>query len=84
MQAMTYTNFRQNLRSVIDKVNDDSDSVVVTSSNGKNVVVMSESDFNSWKETMYLLRSPANREVLLESIAELDAGKGTVREINFD
>ena len=81
MQAMTYTNFRQNLRSVMNKVNEDVDTVVVTANDGNNIVVMSESEFNSWKETMYLLRSPANRKHILESVAQLDAGKGTRREL---
>jgi antitoxin YefM len=30
---------------------------------------------------MHLLRSPANAKSLLESIAELDAGKGVEREL---
>ena len=36
---------------------------------------------NLLEETVYLLRSPANARHLLESIAELEAGKGVVREL---
>ena len=42
---------------------------------------MSLEDFGSWQETFYLLRQPADAKRLLDSIAELDAGKGTVREL---
>ena len=42
---------------------------------------MSMADFESWKETLYLLSSPANAQRLRESIAELDAGKGTAHEL---
>jgi antitoxin YefM len=39
----------------------------------KSVVVLSKEDFEGWQETIYLLSSQANAQVLLESIAELDA-----------
>ena len=42
---------------------------------------MSLEDFTSWQETEYLLRSPVNAERLRKSIAELDAGKGQVRDL---
>lgn len=35
----------------------------------------------SCEETAYLLRAPANARRLLESIAELEAGKGSEREL---
>ncbi len=38
-------------------------------------------DYQAMEETVYLLRSPANARRLLESIAELEAGKGTVRQL---
>jgi antitoxin YefM len=39
----------------------------------KSVVVLSKQDFEGWQETIHLLSSQANAQVLLESIAELDA-----------
>ena len=33
------------------------------------------------EETVHIFRSPANARHLLESIAELEAGKGVVREL---
>ena len=52
MQIMTYTEVRSNLKSVCDKVVDDCDSVIIHRRDGDNVVLMSESEFNSWKEAM--------------------------------
>jgi len=43
--------------------------------------MMSLEDYNAMQETTYLLRSPANARDLLESIAELEAGSGTEREL---
>jgi antitoxin YefM len=42
---------------------------------------MSLEDYNAMQETTYLLRSPANAKNLLESIAELEAGKRAERKI---
>jgi len=43
--------------------------------------MMSLEDYNAMKETTYLLRSPANARDLLESIAELESGNGTEKEL---
>jgi antitoxin YefM len=81
MQAITYSEARENLKAVIDKVIADSAPVTIARQRGENAVLISESDWNSIQETLYLLRSPANARDLLESIAGLDAGKGIEREL---
>jgi antitoxin YefM len=43
--------------------------------------MISLEDYESLEETAYLLRSPANAKRLLNSIAELDAGKGQEQEL---
>jgi len=43
--------------------------------------MISLKDYQAMEETTYLLRSPANARHLLESIAELETGKGNVREL---
>ncbi|MHC5903352.1 type II toxin-antitoxin system Phd/YefM family antitoxin [Streptomyces sp. S6] len=48
------------------------------------VVIVSLEDYESLKETAYLLRSPANARRLLASIDELESGGGTVRELATD
>jgi antitoxin YefM len=45
------------------------------------VVMMALDDYEALEETAYLLRSPKNARRLLESVAELDAGKGVERKI---
>ncbi|MFA0077699.1 type II toxin-antitoxin system Phd/YefM family antitoxin [Vibrio artabrorum] len=71
---MTYTEVRTNLKSVCDKVIDDCDSVTIHRRDGDNVVLISESEFNSWKETMYLMSNPVNANRLLESISQIENG----------
>ncbi|MFV0116819.1 type II toxin-antitoxin system Phd/YefM family antitoxin, partial [Staphylococcus aureus] len=53
MIIKNYSYARQNLKALMTKVNDDSDMVTVTSTDDKNVVIMSESDYNSMMETLY-------------------------------
>jgi antitoxin YefM len=38
-------------------------------SKGGDAVLMSAADFDSWQETIYLLRSPANARRLMEAVA---------------
>jgi antitoxin YefM len=43
--------------------------------------MISLEDYEALEETAYLLRSPKNARRLLESIAELEFGKGVEREL---
>jgi antitoxin YefM len=56
--------------------------VVISRRDGKPAVLVSLEDWNGMQETAYLLGNEANRKALLESIAELDAGRGIEVEID--
>jgi antitoxin YefM len=58
--------------------------VLITRQQGKPVIMMSLDDYNALEETAYLLRSPANAQRLIESVAQLRAGMGKVRELPID
>lgn len=75
------TEFRKNIATHVDKMEDDSDQLIVTRQNRDPFVVISLREWESMNETAYLLGNPVNRKILLESIAELDAGKGTEHEL---
>ena len=81
MDVRTYSDTRANLKSVMDRVVDDRAPVIVTRQSGEAVVMVSLSDWNAMEETAHLLSSPANAARLLDSIRELDAGKGQEREL---
>ncbi len=81
MDTITYTSARSNLAKTMKKVCDDHSPVVITRKSAKSVVMMSLEDFHALEETAYLLRSPANAQRLLESIGELEGGKGVIREL---
>lgn len=81
MDALSYTAVRANLSKTMEKVCVDHAPVIITRKNEAAVVMMSLEDYQAMEETTYLLRSPANARNLLESIAELEAGKGHEREL---
>ncbi|WP_426670329.1 type II toxin-antitoxin system Phd/YefM family antitoxin [Mucilaginibacter sp. McL0603] len=81
MQITTYTAFRQQLKSYLDKVRSSHSPLYVTSANGEDVVVLSKSDYESMEETFYLLKSPANAIRLQKGIEEYEKGSGTERSL---
>jgi len=83
MEAISYTNARSNLAKTMEKVCEDHDPVIITRRNESSVVMMSLEDFQALEETAYLLRSPKNARRLLESIAQLESGDGTKRELSL-
>jgi antitoxin YefM len=76
MDAISYTAARANLAKTMEKVCNDHQPVIITRKRESPVVMISLEDFQAMEETAYLLRTPANARHLLESIAELEAGKG--------
>ncbi len=81
MRAITYTSARNNLASTMKKVCDDHDPIIVTRKNNEAVILMSLEDYESLTETAYLMQSPKNAKRLINSIKELNDGKGQEREM---
>lgn len=81
MDTITYTAARGNLAKTMAKVCDDHAPVIITRKSVQPVVMMSLEDYKSLEETAYLLRSPKNARRLLESVAELESGKGNEQEL---
>ncbi|MCL4871460.1 MAG: type II toxin-antitoxin system prevent-host-death family antitoxin [Anaerolineae bacterium] len=79
MQALNYTIVRQTLAQRMDQVCDDHTPIIVTRQNNRSVVMLSLEDYQALEETAYLLRSPKNAKRLMESILDLESGRGTER-----
>lgn len=81
MKAISYTTARQNLAKTMEQVCQDHAPIIITRKANDSVVMMSLEDYTALQETAYLLRSPINTKRLIESIAQLENGKGTEREL---
>ena len=81
MQVLSLTEARNNIKAMFDSVYLDNEEVVIHRKGKESVVVISLDEYNALTETNYLLRSPANRENLLESLTQLRAGKGMERDL---
>ena len=81
MQSLSVSETRANLKAVIDRVVADKAPVAITRQKGEGVVIVSQSEWESIEETLYLLRSPKNADRLLEAVRGLDAGGGEQHEL---
>jgi antitoxin YefM len=81
VKTMSYSESRARYAEVLDAVTDDREEIVITRAGHEPVVIVSLEDYESLKETAYLLRSPANARRLLASIEELEHGGGMAREL---
>jgi len=76
MKTMSYTESRAKYAEVLDAVVNDREEVVITRAGHEPVVIVSLEDFESLRETAYLMRSPANARRLLDAMERLEAGQG--------
>ena len=81
MDTLSYSAFRTNLSSTMDKVNSNHKPMLITRQKGSPAVLISLEDFYSYEETAYLMASPKNAQRLRESIAEIEAGNTLARDL---
>ena len=84
MRVINFSEARNNLKQVIDRVVADADVAVIARRDAPDAVVMSLDTFNSWMETVHLLKTPANASHLAKSIRQLRAGKSRARKLVDD
>ncbi len=76
MKTLSYTESRAKYAQVLDDVVNNREETIITRAGHEPVVIVSLSDYESLRETAYLMRSPANARRLLDSIDNLEAGRG--------
>ena len=84
MNATTYSAARSNLASIMEKVCQDHDPVIITKKRDSAVVMISLEDYNSMLETAYILKSPENAKRIINSLAAISGNnliKKTLKEL---
>ena len=82
MRTANYSELRNNLKAYLDGVINDSEPLLVHRPGNESVVVMSLDEYNSIKETEYIMKSPAMMDAIRKGAEEIKEGKGTA--VNID
>ncbi len=81
MNAVNYSDLRKNLKTYLNRVFDNHETIVVARRDNRNVVMISIEDYNSLMETAHLLSTETNATHLAESISQARAGNTVPREL---
>lgn len=81
MKVVNFSEARNKLKKVLDGVAQDADITVITRRDAEDAVVMSLETYNSFMETVHLLKSPANAAHLIESIQQFQRGNVQTHEL---
>ncbi len=81
MKTLSYTESRARYAQVLDDVVNNREEVVITRAGHESVVIVSLEDFESLRETAYLMRSPTNARRLLDAMERLEAGSGEAHDL---
>jgi antitoxin YefM len=81
MKVVTFTEARNKLKAILDRVINDADYTIITRRDADDAVVMSLEYFNSLLETVHLLKSPANAAHLERSITQYKRGQVTEKDL---
>ena len=81
MKTMSYTESRARYAEVLDGVTNDREEVIITRAGHDPVVIVSLDDYESLRETAYLMRSPGNARRLLDAMERLEAGRGEAHDL---
>ncbi len=69
----TYSNARNNLASLLEKVTDEQEIVIINRRGREDVALVNASELSSLLETAHLLRSPKNAQRLLKALQRAQA-----------
>jgi hypothetical protein len=84
MKTLSYTESRAKYAQVLADVVNNREEVIITRAGHEPAVILSLAEYESLRETAYLLRSPANARRLLGSIENLETGGGKRHDLIED
>ena len=79
VRVISQSELKKNMNTEMERVCNDFEPLIVYRKNRENVVILSESDYSSLKETLYLMQSPANYQRILEAIARGNSSKNSAK-----
>ena len=78
MRTANFTDLRKNLKNYLDSVVSDSDTVIISRDGNTGVVLMSLDEYNSIKETEYIMSSAETMKRIKEGAQSIADGHGKI------
>jgi len=78
----SYTHLRQNLASLLDRVVEDREVVIVRRRGARDVALVPAAELAGLTETAHLLRSPRNAQRLLSALRRAELRKGRPQSLD--
>jgi len=83
MQAIFYSQAKSDLKTIINRVCNNFEEFIITTKEKQSAVLISQDEYESMKETIYLLSSKNNRDRLLEAVEEIEEAKFIKKDIKL-
>lgn len=84
MKTATVTEFRSRAKEYLQEIEDDRDILIISRPKRKaGFVVLTMAEYESLKETAYLLSTPANALRLIKGMKEIEEGKLVVKDLKL-
>jgi len=83
-KTISYSEARDNLKTYLDYVTQNNDTVIIKRKDGKNVVIIAEEDYDAMDKTAYLLSTENNRNNLLEAVNSINSGEYLKDAVTFN
>ena len=83
MQAVLYSHAKNNLKDIINQVCSNFEEFIITTKDKQSAILISQDEYNSMKETIYLLSSKNNRDRLLDAVDEIENSSFFKKEIDL-
>ena len=80
MLAANYSTVRTRFKEYLDQVTEENETVIITRKNEKNAVIISMEDYNAMAKAR---RNAEYLAMLDEARTQMEAGRGTVVELDF-
>lgn len=74
MQVVNYNELQHHLKTYLDNVTKNHDTLIVQRNAGKSAVIISLEEFNSIRPTLHLTKSEKNRSRLMEALERANNG----------
>ena len=78
MRVKNITEFRKSMKETFDEINENQETVVISRSEDRDIVMLSLKNYNSIQETLYQMSSPRNMDRLTEAVNDINEMKNIV------